>query len=148
MTPRDDAESGRIMLLTLGFMVLGLMLVAMVASATAVHLDHKRLYNLADMLAVDAADAATPEAYVDGHLALTDDDVEHAVRDALATYPFPEQLPDALRVVTADTPDARTARVTLTARSHPVLLAWFTRPTESGLGLTATSTARAFVAAG
>ena len=53
----DERESGRILLLSLGFAVIGLMLVGMIASAAAVHLDHKRLYNVADLLAASAADA-------------------------------------------------------------------------------------------
>lgn len=140
-----EPESGRILLFTLGFVVIGLMLVAMVASATAVHLDGKRLYNLADLLAVDAADAASPNRHLgndDGGLVLTDADVARAVADALAAYPFPDDLPDDLRVAEASTPDGRTARVTLTARSHPPLLAWFTTTAGNGFALTATSTAR------
>ncbi|WP_425954673.1 hypothetical protein [Xylanimonas sp. McL0601] len=146
-----DPEDGRILLLTLGFVVVGLMLVAMIASATAVHLDHKRLYNLADLLATSAADATPPGQHLvagapeagGGGLALTDADVARAVIDELEAYPFPDQLPRQLRVVEADSPDGRTARVTLSATSHPPLLAWFTRTVGHGYTIAATSTARA-----
>ena len=149
-----DPEQGRILLLTLGFVVVGLMLVGMIASATAVHLDHKRLYNLADLLAASAADATPPGQHLiagppgtsgDG-LALTDSEVARAVTDELRTYPFPDQLPSDLRVVQADTPDGRTARVTLSSTSHPPLLAWFTRSVGSGFTVVAASTARAVTA--
>lgn len=140
-----EPESGRILLFTLGLVVVGLMLVAMVASATAVHLDNKRLYNLADLLAANAADAASPNRHLgnrDGGLVLSDADVARAVSDELAAYPFPEDLPTDLQVVDASTPDGRTAQVTLTARSHPPLLAWFTTTVGDGFALTATSAAR------
>ncbi|GAB2457889.1 pilus assembly protein TadG-related protein [Xylanimonas ulmi] len=148
--PRPRAahgDDGRILLLTLGLVVLGLMLVGMVVSATAVHLDHKRLYNLADLLAVSAADAARPGQRLltadSAGLTLTSADVARQVAEDLAAHPFPEQLPDDLAVLRADSPDGRTARVTLTTTSHPPLLAWFTRTLGHGFDLTATSTARA-----
>ncbi|QAY70381.1 hypothetical protein [Xylanimonas protaetiae] len=141
-----ERESGRILLLALGLVVVGLMLVAMVASATAVHLDNKRLYNLADLLAASAADAATPSQHLAAAGAgplLTDAGVARAVTEELADYPFPADLPADLQVVEASTPDGRTARVTVTARSHPPLLAWFTTSVGDGFALRATSSARA-----
>ncbi|QAY64667.1 hypothetical protein ET495_00795 [Xylanimonas allomyrinae] len=146
-----QAEDGRILLLTLGFVVLGLMLVAVVASAAAVHLDHKRLYNLADVLAASAADAMPPGRHLvaaapgvgGGGLLLSDDAVARAVAAELAAYPFPEQLPEGLRVAEADSPDGRSARVTLVASSHPPLVGWFTRTAGHGFTISASSTARA-----
>lgn len=151
MSARDadspDPESGRIMLLSLGFVVLGLMLVGVIASAGAVHLDHKRLDNLADLLAASAAGAPSGAALVaDGGLLLTDADVASGLRDDLADYPFPTDLPADLRVAVADAPDGRSARVVLTATSHPPLVRWFTRRFGGGFALTATATARAVVA--
>ncbi len=141
----NDAESGRILLLSLGFAVIGLMLVGMIASAAAVHLDHKRLYNVADLLAASAADStplgSPPSA--SGGLGLTDADVARTVTAELESYPFPGDLPEELRVVEASSPDGRSARVTVTARSHPPLLSWFTHAFGGGFALTATSTARA-----
>ena len=146
LCPEDDErESGRILLLSLGFAVIGLMLVGMIASAAAVHLDHKRLYNVADLLAASAADATPLGRHLGAAegLGLTDDDVARTVAAELASAPFPADLPDELRVVEASSPDGRTARVTVTARSHPPLLSWFTRSFGDGFALTATSTARA-----
>lgn len=143
-----DPESGRILLLSLGFAVIGLMLIGMVASAAAVHLDHKRLYNVADLLAASAADATPLGRHLgasDG-LGLTDEDVARTVAAELESYPFPADLPDELRVAEASSPDGRTARVTVTARSNPPLLSWFTHAFGGGFGLTATSTARASTA--
>lgn len=150
---RDGAgEDGRIMLLTAGVVALALMVVGMVASATAVHLDRKHLYDLADALAADAADAVPPERfYVGGArasegeavLTLTGADVEASVRDYLAAHPGEAEGLDGLRVVEASSPDGRTARVGLAATSHPALLTWFTDAFGGGFTVAATSSARA-----
>jgi len=144
-SPADEAESGRILLLALGLTVVGLMLVGMVASAAAVHLDHKRLYNVADLLAAGAADATPLARHLagSGGLGLTDEDVARNVAAELESYPFPADLPEDLRVVEALSPDGRTARVSVTALSHPPLLSWFTHAFDQGFRITATSTARA-----
>jgi hypothetical protein len=158
VTRRDDgrcapgAEEGRIMLLTAGVVALALMLVGMVASSTAVHLDRKHLYDLADAVAADAADATPPERLYGGaartpggeaELTLTAADVEGSVRDYLAAHPGEAEGLDALRVVEASSPDGRTARVHLAATSHPPLLRWFTDAFGGGFTVAATSSARA-----
>ncbi|PZR55031.1 hypothetical protein DNL40_01140 [Xylanimonas oleitrophica] len=152
MDPRDDArESGRILLLSLGFVVIGLMLVGMVASASAVHLDRKRLFDVTDLVAADAADSAPPAqvlAGLDGpaaasRLPLTDADVRASVQRYLVEHGGSAGSLRDLRVVEASAPDGATARVTLAATSHPPLVRWFTRAFDAGIGLSATSTARA-----
>lgn len=150
---RDDGrEAGRILLLTAGFVAVGLMLVAMVASATAVHLDRKALYDLADVLAADAADAMPPERFYAGEalepaagavLTLTDADVRDSVAGYLAAHPGAAARLDGVRVVEASSPDGRTARVGLAATSRPPLLRWFTDAFGGGFTVSATSSARA-----
>jgi len=146
---RDD---GRIMLLTAGVVAVALMVVAMVASATAVHLDRKQLYDLADVLAADAADATPPERLYAGssrdeagfaELTLRDGDVERSVVDYLATHPETASGLADLRVVEVSSPDGRTARVGLVATSRPPLLRWFTDAFGGGFEVAATSSARA-----
>jgi len=148
----DDGESGRIMLLTAGCVAIGLMLVAMVASASDVHLDRKRLYDLADVLAVDAADAMPPERFYAGEarrpteggvLTLTDADVERSVVDYLHAHPATLHGLDGLHVVDASSPDGRTARVRLVATAHPPLLRWLTDAFGGGFTIDAASSARA-----
>ncbi|TWH27471.1 hypothetical protein [Isoptericola variabilis] len=140
------------MLLTAGCVALGLMLVAMVASSTAVHLDRKQLYDVADMLAADAADAMPPERFYAGEarapdasgvLTLTDADVRRAVTDYLAAHPGVLRGLDGVRVVEATSPDGRTARVGLAATSRPPLLRWFTDAFGGGITVQATASARA-----
>lgn len=148
----DDPEGGRIWLLTAAFVMFAVALVGMVASATAVHLDRKHLADLADMLATGAAQAVderriyTGEVVLDGApgagtLALDDRGVAAAVERYLAEHPG--SAPDGLRVVSATSPDGRSARVTIAAPSRPPLLGWFTDAT-SPIVVTATSTARAW----
>lgn len=149
---RPDAEAGRILLLTAGCVAIALMLVGMVASATDVHLDRKHLYDIADILAADAADAMPPERFYTGGarapseggvLTLTDADVERSVVAYLDAHPTALTGLDDVRVVEASTPEGRTARVGLAATSHPPLLRWFTDAFGGGFTVRATSSARA-----
>lgn len=140
------------MLLTAGVVAVALMVVAMVGSATAVHLDRKQLYDLADAMAADAADAMPPERFYSGEarapdgtavLTLTDADVERSVLDYLAAHPEGAAGLDGLHLVEASSPDGRTARVGVEARSHPPLVRWFTDAFGGGFTVAATSSARA-----
>ena len=152
MNPADptagDPESGRIMLLTSAFVAFGLMLVGVVASASAVHLDRKALYDVADLAAADAASAMAPaEFYAGGGvpadgapLTLSDAGVRAAVQRYLAEHP--PRL--AVAVTGATSPDGRSARVTLAAVSRPPLLRWFTDAFGGGIPVSASSTARAW----
>ncbi|NNU27981.1 hypothetical protein [Isoptericola sediminis] len=140
------------MLLTAGFVAVGLMLVGMVASAASVHLDRKHLFDLADSLAVAGADSMARETYYgeamapdgSGVLTLTDDGVRAAVAEHLAVQPA-SSAPGlrGVRVHEAATPDGRSARVSLVATSHPPLIRWFTEAFGGGITVTATATARA-----
>ncbi|WP_278236859.1 hypothetical protein [Isoptericola sp. AK164] len=140
------------MLLTAGFVAVGLMLVGMVASAASVHLDRKHLFDLADSLAVAGADSMSQATYYGGAaapdssgvLTLTDAGVRAAVVEHLAAQPT-SSAPGlrGVRVTEAVTPDGRSARVSLVGSSHPPLVRWFTDSFGEGVTVTATATARA-----
>ena len=136
-----DPEAGRVVLLVLCFVVLGMALIAMVASATSVHLAHLRLTHLAEELALDAASCGN---YLVGNLILTDADVEEAVTSHLAALRLRAAGANAV-VVHAGTSDGRTATVTLRTDYVPPLLAWFSRAAPAGVTLTATASSRALV---
>ena len=51
------------MILTIGFVVVALLLITVVASAAGVHLERKRLLALADVLALEGADAVGDDRY-------------------------------------------------------------------------------------
>ncbi|WP_129787009.1 hypothetical protein [Promicromonospora panici] len=143
-----DPEDGRIMLLTSAFVAFALMLIAVVASASAVHLDRKALYDVADLAAADAASAMSPGSFYAGAgapadgapLTLSDADVRAAVEQYLAEHP--PALPVA--VTAASSPDGHSARVTLAGKSRPPLLRWFTDAFGGGIAVSASSTARAW----
>jgi len=147
-TGSADGECGRIMLLTSAFVAFALMLVAVVASASSVHLDRKALYAVADLAAADAAGAMSPDSFYAGHgapadgapLTLSDAAVRAAVDRYLAEHP--PAIP--VRVTGASSPDGRSARVTLAAVSRPPLLSWFTDAFGGGVPMSASSTARAW----
>lgn len=136
------------MLLSSALVAFALMLVAVVASVSAVHLDRKALYDVADLAAADAADAMSPDAFYTGaaapadgaSLTLSDAEVRAAVEQYLAEHP--PGLPVA--VAEAASPDGRSARVTLTRVSRPPLLRWFTDAFGGGITVSASSTARAW----
>ena len=65
---RRGDDEGRIALLALGFVVVAASLVLVVTAAAGVHLDRKRLLALADLAALDAADALSASAYYAGGL--------------------------------------------------------------------------------
>ncbi len=57
---RDD---GQVTILVIGFVVVVLALIAVVVSATQVHLERTRLAALADLAALDAAEQISDAAY-------------------------------------------------------------------------------------
>jgi hypothetical protein len=146
---RDD---GQIMILTIGFVVVALLLITVVASAAAVHLERKRLLALADVLALEAADAVGDDRYFapgagrgdpdEEGLPLTDAAVSAAVDRYLADNPDAASAWDELAVLSASTPDGRSARVHLGAVVRPVLLTWVLAPWQDGIALEAESSAR------
>ncbi|GMA26640.1 hypothetical protein GCM10025864_43990 [Luteimicrobium album] len=146
----EDRESGQIMLLTIGVVVLALALVFAVASASSVHLERKRLYDVADQIALDAADRLDRGLYYDRldtgltpQVVISDTDVQDAVDAVLADSPELVDGYEEVRVVDASTPDGRTAEVVLRARVRPTLLTWATAAFSGGVVVTADARARA-----
>ena len=140
------------MLLTLGFVVVALLLLTVVVSAAGVHLERKRLLALADLLALEGADAvgdnryfvpgAGREASGTGGVPLTDASVRAAVDGYLRDNPDASAAWDELAVLDASTPDGRTAQVHLGAVVRPAFLSWVLAPWSDGIALEAESVAR------
>ncbi|HEU0182187.1 MAG TPA: pilus assembly protein TadG-related protein [Agromyces mariniharenae] len=107
-------ETGSTLLLTIGYGVLGLAIILVVASATTLYLERKRLFTVADGAALAAAEAwALESVRVDGGrltLDLQDADVKRAAGEYLADAAT--DLDDVV-LVSATSTDGRSATVTL-----------------------------------
>lgn len=129
-----DREEGSVLLLTLGYALLAVAVLFICVCATDLYLTQKRLDALADAAALAGADGFT--LVVDGEDAraeLTDDGV-HAQAQALW-----QVLPRDAQLVSAETPDGVSARVTVSTNWTPPLLAPFV---ADGVRLEATATSR------
>ena len=152
----DGDEDGQVALLVLGYAVLALVVVLVVTSASAVHLERKRLWAAADAAAADAADAVDEEVYYGGAGALatgvplTDAGVRAAVRAHLRATGAGAAFDGLLLGPSTGTPDGRTAQVELVATAQvPVLgLLPGTSVTDGPLRISATSRARTALAPG
>lgn len=142
---RARGDDGQVMLLALAYGLLALLLVTVVACASAVHLARKELLALADLAALEAADAMDRDRYFvtsDAGMTVTDAAVAAAVEAYLVDAPTSGRLSE-LTVVSASTPDARTARVTLRAVADVPLLTFVTAAWSDGVVLEVTAEARA-----
>lgn len=146
---RARGDDGQVMLLSLAFGLLAILLVGVVVSATAVHLERKRLLALADLAALEAADAMDPGRYYaepsgepGAPVSLTPDEVAAAVEAYLADAPGASRFTD-LEVLEAGTEDGRTVVVTLRAVADVPLLNAATAAWSDGVVLVVTAHARA-----
>ena len=107
-------ESGSTLLLTIGYCVLGLAIVLVVASATTLYLERKRLFTVADGAALAAAEAWRLETVrIEGDrlaIELEDAEVQRTTAQYLAVAV--SDLDDVL-LVRAASDDGRSATVTL-----------------------------------
>lgn len=138
---RRHPEGGSVMLLILGYAVIALLAITVLAGATGLYLAERRLVAIADAAALSAAEAYDLQAAVpsaDGVIApLVPEDVEASVRgyvDRLGDDRF-----EQLEVAAATTDDGRSVRVTLIAVWQPPLLSELL---PAGVRLEATSEAR------
>ena len=139
-------DSGQVLLLSLAYAVLALLLVTAVVSASGIHLERKRLLALADLAALDAADALDEAAYFsrragDELVVLGEEEVTAQVAEYL-DLAAPHARLDDLALVSAGT-DSRTVTVTLRSVARPVLISWVTAPWSDGIELVVTASARA-----
>lgn len=130
----QDDDEGSILILTLGYAVLALVAILICVAATSLYLSQKRLDALADAAALAAADGFEV-AVVDGGPVATLTDA--AVRRQ-AELMVAEVGRDAV-LVSAETPDGVSARVTVAGTWHPPVVTLFV---PDGVALEATATSR------
>ena len=127
-------DEGSILILTLGYAVLALVAILICVAATSLYLSQKRLDALADAAALAAADGFEVTV-VDGApvATLTDAAVRRQAQLMVA-----EVGRDAV-LVSAETPDGVSARVTVAGTWHPPVVTLFV---PDGVALEATATSR------
>lgn len=135
------------MLLVIAYAVVALSLVLVVVSASAVHLERKRLLEVADGAALDAADAVEesiyfPEGAEPGSVPLSDASVQAAVDDYMERRSASSDFDDLTVAASTGSPDGRTAEVTLYATVQPPLIGWALGAFSDGVVLHATARAR------
>lgn len=149
MRTGQASDDGQILLLALVYGLIGLALVTVVVSASAVHLERKKLFAVADAAALDAADALDTSGYyarggarLSGGVPLTDE----SVRASVAAYVGGETAAGFEGFVVGSptgTPDGETAEVTLLAVARLPLVSSVLSPWSEGIGLRVTARSRA-----
>lgn len=153
-----SGDDGQISLLTLGYTIVALALVAVVTDATAVHLARTQLLDAADAAALDAADAiAAGPTYTGGlggrgdggdgadggGVPVTDAAVREQAARYLATYQPPSHL-DAVELAPGTgTTDGHSATVHLVGRVRLPVAATLVASLGGPVTVSVQSTARA-----
>jgi hypothetical protein len=138
---RERNEDGSVLPLTIFYGFLSLVLILLVVSASSLYLERKRLFTLADGAALagaEAFDLSRVTMTPDGPRAtLESADVATAARDYLGTAPVDGF--DQLSVERAESPDGKSAVVSLTAYWRPPVLSVLV---PDGIRLDVTASAR------
>lgn len=137
--PRWSDDTGSTLPLIAGFLALGLALILLVTSASSLYLAHKRLLTVADGAALAGAEGFDLDdvRLVDGEVIPRLD--ERQVASAVAGYLAERPGGRPVTVVSAASPDGRSAEVTLASTWTPPLISLFV---PGGVPLEVTSTAR------
>ncbi|WP_374954478.1 pilus assembly protein TadG-related protein [Microbacterium sp. MYb62] len=129
-----EDETGSVLLLTLGYVLLALAVIFVCVCATDLYISQKRLDALADAAALAGADGFT--------LTVSDGDVRAELTDAGVeeqAAALVDALPGEVSMVAAGAPDGVSARVTVAAEWHPPLVSVFV---PDGIPLESTATSR------
>ncbi len=143
----NDPESGELMVMIIGYVLLALLLVTVVAAVSSVYIGHKKLLSAADGAAVAAADSFTLGGVAGSAGPPVATLSEGGVQDAAVSYLHRNS--DHLKLTApavgagTGTDDGRSATVTLTAVVHPLFINFLV---PEGIAITATSTARSHLA--
>ena len=141
--PRALRQEGQVLVLSIGFVVIALLLATVVAAASSVYLEHKKLLSLADGASVAAADSftlgqlgnagGTPSAVLSGAR------VRSAAVDYLDRNGAFGHFSALTVAPSTGSPDGATAVVVLSAAVHPPVVNFLV---PDGIRIEATSTAR------
>ena len=145
-TAPEDRESGQMGVLIIGYVLLALLVITVVAGASSVYLGHKKLLSAADGAALAAADTfslsqvqgsstGSPPAAV-----LNSGAVTAAAQQYLADSRAGDRISSLRIAPETGTPDGRTARVVLSGVVHPPIVNFLV---PDGIRISAESDARA-----
>lgn len=138
----EGRENGQMMVVTIGYVVVALLLATVVAAASAVYIEHKKLLSLADGASVAAADsyslgqvggAEKPSAVLSSERVRS---VTGSYLSQNSAYSRFDQLAVGLDT---GSPDNATAEVVLRAVAHPPVVGFLL---AEGVPIEARSTAR------
>ena len=141
-------DDGQVLVLVLVYFLVTVSLVAVVASASAVHLERKRLLALADAAALDAANALDAGVFYrhgaqpGTGVPLTDASVRASVEEYVEAAGARERFTGFAVAAGTGTSDGRTAHVTFVARARPPLVAPMLTAFADGVPLRVSTTAR------
>lgn len=128
-----DDDDGTALLLTIGYAILALALVLVCVDATSLYIAQKRADAVADAAALAGADGFTLDVRNGEAVArLTDEGVRTQAAAVVAEI-------DGARLISADTPDGSSARVTVRVQWRAPVLSVFV---PDGVRIDATATTR------
>lgn len=140
---RSRREDGQISVLIIGYLLLSLLVVAVVAAASAVYIEHKKLLSAADGAALSAADTFSVAAIKPGQgepaPLLNSESVSRAAISYLEQSGASARFNQLRLDPATGAPEARTARVVLTAVVHPPVVNFLV---PAGIPIVATADAR------
>lgn len=139
----QNRQDGHVMVLMIGYVLIALLLITVVAAGSSLYIGHKRLLSMADGAALAAADTFTlsgGSVDTDPGALLTGQGVNAAARDYLAGVEVPRALSGVQIAEGTGTADGRTAQVQLSGVVHPMFINFLV---PDGIVLTVTGTARA-----
>lgn len=135
-----DDERGSTTIFAIGLLVMVLIVVVLVSTAAAVHLERKRLWNYADSLALDASDALTYEAHLDS--SVTDAEVvEQVTKFVNSPRPGDPSFTNTTIGTRTGYRDSGQVVVHLHATHKPGSLPWMLAPWSNGIAIEAESVA-------
>lgn len=137
-------EEGQVMILVLGYTVLCLLVITVVAAVSGVYIGQKKLLSAADGAAAAAADSFALGAASGGGTGvprpeLDDRTVAAAVAEYLARTGAATRFEDLAVLQAGGSADGQTAEVTLSAVVRPPIINWII---PAGIPVTAASDAR------
>ncbi len=140
---REGDESGQVMILVIGYVILTLMVLTVVMAISAVYLEHKKLLSVADSASLAASDNFGVGEVQDGTSgpapALTNTSVQAATAKYMSDTGAAAQFNNLSISGQTGAPEGRTARVVLTAVVHPPIVNYLV---PAGIDIVVVSEAR------